>query len=315
MNRPDIGPAVILALALAAAPAFAEEASEEFSCEVIAVEGQATRSDPSGSVPLKDGDFLLAGQTVRVEKGGLVDLAFDGEWQNTVRLESDTELSLSALHPDVALELGEGDVFTELDALPQGSTFELTTPTATASVRGTAWHTEHRGGQTQIASFKGDVEVLSAKDRAAGAGPVRLGPNQRTSVAPSGALLTPQPLRESDRLKGERLLRAVDARRKDLTARGRVGKLPRVAEIEKRIRALGPRPGREGRRSPGRPEGGPQGPVRGPGRKPGPDDDAFRGPDRPDDGVGPNKGPGKRPKGPNRKNAPGARPRPRPNPA
>jgi hypothetical protein len=126
------------------------QADEEFHCEVLTLQGKVTAMNPAGEVrTLKEGDLVASGEIVETAEVSSVDLAFDKEWKNVTRVESDSRMKVGRVFPTL-LELNEGGVFAKLKSLPKDSSFEVKTPTAVASVRGTEYRTTFMGGQTQV---------------------------------------------------------------------------------------------------------------------------------------------------------------------
>jgi len=142
--------AAALGLAMTGVWMSAAEAAEAPYCEVVRVSGDAQlvrKGEPS--VPLAEGAALVKGDQIAVGPGATADLAFDPAWENTARLNSNTRVTVQSLDP-VKLSMVSGDVYSRLERLAPGSSFEVKTPTAVAVVRGTRFRTTHQGGMTTI---------------------------------------------------------------------------------------------------------------------------------------------------------------------
>jgi hypothetical protein len=126
-------------------------ASQAAYCEVVNVSGDAklVRAGQAESA-LEKGDMILKGDRLIVGKDSWLDLAFDSEWKNTTRLSENTRALIRWLDPVRIEILGQGDIYAKLDALPPKSTFEVATPAAVASVRGTKYRTIHSNGETTV---------------------------------------------------------------------------------------------------------------------------------------------------------------------
>ena len=81
------------------------------------------------------------------------------------------------------LELGQGQVWIEVDDLPEGETFEVETPGAVASVRGTRFSARTTpDGNTIVSTREGTVTVSSSTSPLT----VTVLAGQQTTVTPSG---------------------------------------------------------------------------------------------------------------------------------
>ena len=134
----------------------------DYYCEVMTVKGEAfVTQDNSMRKTLKEGDILKAGDFLEVEKGGQVDLAFDKEWNNITRIWESSQVKIRSIYP-TGLMLDRGDIFSKLNKLPKGTTFEIQTPTAVAAVRGTEFLTSvAEQGQTSVVSYEHNVDVFN----------------------------------------------------------------------------------------------------------------------------------------------------------
>ncbi len=119
-------------------------------CEVIKVSGDVKfRHVGQELAPLQQGTMLSKGDSIVVGKGSTADLAFDPQWQNVTHLNENTRALIRFMNP-TRLEIASGDIYAKLDHLTKGSTFEVCTPTAIASVRGTRYRTTYANGQTTV---------------------------------------------------------------------------------------------------------------------------------------------------------------------
>ncbi len=125
-------------------------ADQPSHCEVVNVSGDVQlvrKGEPVAA--LKQGMFVLKGDTLVVGKASSADLAFDEAWQNTARLSENTRVNMTSLEP-VRLNMVSGDIYSKLDALVKGTSYEVKTPTAVATVRGTKFRTTHQNGHTSV---------------------------------------------------------------------------------------------------------------------------------------------------------------------
>jgi hypothetical protein len=129
---------ILFAIAAAIGVSRVYAAAPPAYCEVTQVTGEAKLVRlGKDATPITQGMMLAKGDRIVVEKGGAVVVAFDPEWKNTSRLSENTHAIIRYLNP-VRIEIGSGDVYSKLDALPKGSTFEVVTPTAIAAARGSS---------------------------------------------------------------------------------------------------------------------------------------------------------------------------------
>ncbi len=210
---------------------------DELVAEVVALEGEASVSV---------GDAVKAGDTIETKADSSVELALDGDFQNIVRIDGDSRVKVESIYPS-KFYIEEGDVYARLDALPKGSTFELQSPTAVATVRGTVYRLKHRDGTSEVFNFSGDVEVFT-KDESGklSSEPVRLPPNQRLEMplhaqAPKMVSMPPEDVRA-----GFAFTQAVDQHRRVFVAEGKKIKAPPLRDIEKRMNSQNPKPGGQG---------------------------------------------------------------------
>jgi len=148
------------------------------------------------------GNFMTLAQDAPVKTGDVVRSGSDGtaelKWLDgtRVKITPNTQLTLKkTFHNAVKkadqteFQLTAGKVFIRImKALTPASKFTVETPTAVAAVRGTIFSVEVTGGKTQVAVFKGHVNVTS------GAGPdgqkELIEPGQVAVSAQAGSLKT-----------------------------------------------------------------------------------------------------------------------------
>lgn len=225
--------AVALALSLSV-PARAED----FYCEVMSVEGTATLSNASTSGrALAEGDLLSVDDLVTVGASSYVDIAYDRDWNNITRVEENSSIRIRSLFP-TELGLEEGGVFAKLKSLPKESTFDVKTPTAIASVRGTEYRTTYLSGETQVYNVS-DSDVYVYGFDSAGvrqAEPVVIRNTEKTFIQRRGdAPMPPKRMEPQDVSRAARFQRGIEQQVMRNYERGRVGKLPDVGAIEKRM--------------------------------------------------------------------------------
>ncbi len=234
MNR------IALGLLLAAATVSTVYA-EEYQGEIMSVQGQVTVTDASGvSREAKEGDLFGASSKVEVGPSGHADLALDKDWKNVVRVESGSEVNVRSIYP-TGFSLTRGALFARLGALPEKSTFEVETPTAVASVRGTEYRTTFDPSSgTEVFSFSNSpVYVFGLDESGKLTGePLTLRNEEKTGVLRRGeAPKKPFRMAENERKFGADARRSIEGRIKDFRKAGRLGKAQDIARVRKDIQA------------------------------------------------------------------------------
>lgn len=118
-------------------------------------------------LPLTRQFTLEPGDEIRTGNDAFVEIYYDAFFLNIARIGSDTLAEFRAIEP-TDLFLSDGRIFSALDGLPRGSTYEVATPTSVAGVRGTSFLREF-----DIDSFRdttlvmeGLVQVIPVLDEA-----------------------------------------------------------------------------------------------------------------------------------------------------
>ena len=99
------------------------------------------------------GDQLFAGDSVKTYKTGNADIGFDSE--NIVSIKPDTYVVIM-IKGDEKIELVDGEVFTLVKNIPQGSAFEIRTPTAVCGARGTGNGAKTNKDGTTFSAYEND---------------------------------------------------------------------------------------------------------------------------------------------------------------
>ncbi len=196
-------------------------------------------SAKTGDRSLKQGDLLSAGDELTVGNESYVDLAYDKEWKNVTRLESNTNAKLISVAPG-KLDLKDGTIFAKLNKLPRRSEFEVITPAAVATVRGTEYITKHVRGRTEVLNasaspiFVYGVKADGTKDKAS---EVVLERSKKTGIEKSGQPPTkPVVMTEEDEKAGDTLKQDMNKNIETAQNEGRESSLQSVEEIEAMIK-------------------------------------------------------------------------------
>ncbi|MDD5630052.1 MAG: FecR domain-containing protein [Elusimicrobia bacterium] len=178
----SISPRLLLALSLCAgAPAAAAAQEADYEARLTEVKGEVTvftAEEPEG-VPGSEDMPLVAGDRVKTAADSSAEVAFSGE--HCVVLRSGSELSVTSVkRSDCVLTLALGSLLAKIQTLAGGG-FQVQTPAAVASVRGTEFAVEVDAAepdQTYVGVFdEGKVAVSGRTGQ-----PELLKSNQETTV-------------------------------------------------------------------------------------------------------------------------------------
>ncbi len=110
------------------------------------------------SIACKPGMLLEAGARLITGKNSFIEIAFDENADNIVKVEEETEVIIKLSGID-KIELVDGEMFTLLQALDGKETFQVRTPFATCGARGTGWRTKTDGNTTDVAVIRDKVYI------------------------------------------------------------------------------------------------------------------------------------------------------------
>lgn len=132
----------------------AQETTASETIEVVSFSGtvEVKRSGSSDYQAVEEGMLLVSGDMIKTGVGASAVLGFDEEDKNIVRVEENTT-SVILLKGDEKIELLQGEVFSLIQSLPMGTSFEVRTPTAVAGARGTEWATRYDGQETEVEAY------------------------------------------------------------------------------------------------------------------------------------------------------------------
>jgi hypothetical protein len=121
------------------------------------------------------GTLVKKGDHVRTRHGGRALLVWMDRAHTRLRLEQDAEIEVKSCNvdkkkdrTDTVFNLVKGRVWLRVKPrLTAGSKFEVHTPEAVASVRGTTFAVETGGGKTKVSVREGQVDVVAGTQRVA----------------------------------------------------------------------------------------------------------------------------------------------------
>jgi len=135
------------------------------ACRVVAVNysGMVTSGETKIKRTLQAGDFLYEGDLIEVRQGNSIKIAFDDQEFNVVHIEGDSKIRITT-EGFIRLDMEKGKILALLDRLEDnGGRFEVTTPHAVSTVRGTYFQVNATPAMTQTAVFDGSVQVYGRR--------------------------------------------------------------------------------------------------------------------------------------------------------
>ncbi len=235
-NLLRLAPFLVLALVLAV-PALRADEEQKFHCEVLSLTGSAAATGADGETrALKEGDLVEKGETVATDAESVLDLAFDKEWKNVTRLEEKSKLKVTSVYPG-KVSLAQGSVFARLKSLPKDSSFEVKTPTAVATVRGTEYGTSFKDGKSEIINVSESSKVYVYPVAADGSvdktQELVLERAKKTQIIEAGKAPEPaQDLTSEESQAKEELKSGIETKAQEAQAAGRTSKIQSIAEME-----------------------------------------------------------------------------------
>lgn len=225
-----------IALALTLCGTALAEESKSFFCEVLEIEGVVMAAAKDGSSrEIKKGDLLAEGEILRVGNDSFADVAYDKEWKNIVRFEENSRGAVASVAPP-AVSVTQGTVFAKLKSIPRNSSFEVRTPTAVATARGTEYRAQFMDGRTDILNdspSKVYVYGLSADGDPMEDTLQVLEQDTKSIVAEAGSKPTaPAPMTTDESKEGHRLSEHIQKGVDTAVSEGRVSSIQSVADIE-----------------------------------------------------------------------------------
>jgi hypothetical protein len=200
------------------------------AAEVIFVEGNVQVQTPADEAWKKAevGMKVDNGDSIRTARHSKVDIAIDSEKKNTIRLGEKTLVVLNSATEGIMdrLDLSRGRVYSNMENIKAGLSFEVNTPSAIAGVRGSSYMVYAERDEDEVSAYKDTVFLKTFDADKNQIGDVVLPEGFKTFIerfsAPSALIQVS--LREFERF---------DNIREDLSARSE-GREPRRMEREQR---------------------------------------------------------------------------------
>jgi hypothetical protein len=101
------------------------------------------------------------GDSIRTARHSRVDIALDAEKKNTIRLEQRTQVVLNSASEGTLdrLDLSRGMVYSNLENIKAGLSFEVNTPSAVAGVRGSSYRVYTERDSDEVSAYKDTVFI------------------------------------------------------------------------------------------------------------------------------------------------------------
>lgn len=128
------------------------------------VEGDVSLSRAKITGSIAGGAQLQQGDVIKTGKDGLVDIVWDNRWGYRLLGKSDCALkSLDSQHS--VIEMKDGDIIFNIEALPKDGQLDLETPIAVAAVRGTQFWGNVDGRDATFAVKDGYIDITVKKSQ------------------------------------------------------------------------------------------------------------------------------------------------------
>ena len=223
----------LIGLALFFVFSFGVFAQEEYECEVMGVEGTAYLSNEQIThQQIKEGDILKTNDTIETDADSVVDVSFDKDWNNVMRIEENSKVRIQTIYP-TSLAEERGALYAKLKALPKNSTFEVQTPTALASVRGTEYRTTFEDDQTNVFNLSDSEVYVYGLDSSGNIQdtPMILGLSEKTWVPQKG--MAPRPVEKITQADMDKCQRSRDRIEKIIDRCRQTGRQGKIQDINR----------------------------------------------------------------------------------
>ncbi|MFA5094257.1 MAG: FecR domain-containing protein [Candidatus Omnitrophota bacterium] len=134
----------------------------EKTAKVIFVEGDVN-IQKSGKVswdPAKEGMMLSDGDSARTGKESAIEISFDKDGKNVIRLEESSTAILRGKSLN-RIELPQGRIRSLVKSLKKEASFDIKTPTIVAGARGSGWDVIVRDNKDNVKAFEDEIFVQS----------------------------------------------------------------------------------------------------------------------------------------------------------
>lgn len=166
-----------------------------------------TGRDMSIKSTVKAGDVITQGDRIDVPAGGMVQVAFDRDAQNVLRIEPGTSVTFEKLGP-VSIDISKGKIYAFLDNKARVGEFKVLTSSSIARAYGTHFQVQSNDAVSQVLTYEGRVHVAGRDEHGKQTLDfVILSPNEKTRItsiheAPNAAEdLNPTEIQEAGKIQ------------------------------------------------------------------------------------------------------------------
>ncbi len=140
---------------------------QSMTMSLVSAIGDVTIARGASITPLMTGQPVEAGDVITTGKSSMADISFGNT--GVIRVQEHSKLTISsylldALRQEGRLSLRSGRVFVTLGKLSKNSSFDVTTPTFVASVRGTSFRVSADTTSSRVDVLAGSVRLNPVKD-------------------------------------------------------------------------------------------------------------------------------------------------------
>jgi hypothetical protein len=133
------------------------------AAELIHVEGNVQVQSPGENEWKKaeNGTQVNIGDSIRTARRSKADIALDAERKNTIALGEKTLVVLNSASADTIdrLDLSRGRVYSNMESIKSGLSFEVNTPSAVAGVRGSSYMVYAERDEDEVSAYKDTVFI------------------------------------------------------------------------------------------------------------------------------------------------------------
>jgi len=133
------------------------------AAQLINVEGSVQVQSPGDNEWKKaeNGMQVNIGDSIRTARRSKADIALDAEKKNTIALGEKTLVVLNSASADSIdrLDLSRGRVYSNMEGIKSGLSFEVNTPSAVAGVRGSSYMVYAERDEDEVSAYKDTVFI------------------------------------------------------------------------------------------------------------------------------------------------------------
>ena len=133
------------------------------AAQLINVEGNVQVQSPGDNEWKKaeNGMQVNIGDSIRTARRSKADIALDAEKKNTIALGEKTLVVLNSASADTIdrLDLSRGRVYSNMEGIKSGLSFEVNTPSAVAGVRGSSYMVYAERDEDEVSAYKDTVFI------------------------------------------------------------------------------------------------------------------------------------------------------------